>query len=118
MAVKGGWNFVHGCQDYDGDKMKDYEFRCLEEFLKNSGVECYRFMNNSKVEALRSSGAEILFYSFFGENLFTGEAETIVLVRKPQGVPPSSDLLYAAQKYGQELVHREKNREDAGGSSW
>jgi hypothetical protein len=90
--------------------MKDYEFRCLEEFLKNSGVECRRFMDKSKVDAFRKNGAELLFYSFFGENLFTGEAGTLVLARNPDGSPASSDLLYAARKFGEELVKREKTR--------
>jgi hypothetical protein len=88
--------------------MRDFEFRCLEEFLKNSGVECYRYMDQSKVNSLKQTGAEILFYSFFGENLFTGECETIILARKPVDDPPSPMLLDVAQKYGQELVHRER----------
>jgi hypothetical protein len=88
--------------------MKDLEFRCLEEYLKNSGVECYRYMDQGKIDALRRSGAEILFYSFFGENLFTGDCETIILARKHGTIPPSPALLKVIQKYGQELVSREK----------
>lgn len=95
--------------------MKDNEFRCWEEFLKNSGVECRRFMDKGKVDAFRKSGAELLFYSFFGENLFTGEAESIVLARKPTDRPPSAALLYAARKFGRELVHREKIRVESEG---
>jgi hypothetical protein len=90
--------------------MKDYEFRCMEEFLKNSGVECRRFMDKGKADAFRESGVELLFYSFFGENLFTGEAGSIVLSRNPGGAPASSTLLYAARKFGEELVRREKTR--------
>ncbi|MEZ4598488.1 MAG: hypothetical protein R2940_01725 [Syntrophotaleaceae bacterium] len=88
--------------------MKDFEFRYMEEYLKNSGVECYRFMDQSKVESLKQSGAEILFYSFFGENPFTGDCETILLVRKKFDSPPSPTLLHIVRKFGQELVCREK----------
>lgn len=88
--------------------MEDSEFRRLELYLKGRGVQCYRFMDNGKVDALCRSGVNLLFYSFFGENIFTGDPETIVLVRPADGRLPSPHLVQAAQRFGQELVNRER----------
>ncbi len=88
--------------------MQDSEFRRLELYLKGRGVQCYRFMDSSKVDALCRSGVKLLFYSFFGENVFTGAPETIVLVKPADGCTLSPHLLWAAQRFGQELVSREK----------
>lgn len=88
--------------------MEDSEFRRLELYLKGRGVQCYRFMDRYKVDALYRSGFTLLFFSFFGENVFTGDAESIVLVRRGDGRGVPRDLLRAAQRYGQELVDREK----------
>ena len=88
--------------------MEDYEFRRLEQYLKNRGVHCYRYMDRSKVDALHKAGLCLLFYSFFGENVFTGDCETIVLVRPQNSSRPSRRLVMAAQRFGEELVSREK----------
>lgn len=88
--------------------MVDSEFRRLELYLKGRGVQCYRFMDRHKVDTLYRSGCKLLFFSFFGENIFTGEAEVILLVRPEDGRDPSRHLLQEAQRFGQELVLREK----------
>ncbi len=96
-------------QSNHGGRVKDYEFRCLEEFLKNSGVECRRFMDKGKVYAFRESGAELLFCSFFGENQFTGEAGTIVLARNSEGAPLSAALLYAVGNSARNWSNRKRS---------
>lgn len=88
--------------------MEDSEFRRLELYLKSRGVQCYRFMDRHKVDTLYRSGYQLLFFSFFGENIFTGEAETILLVRPEDGRGVSRHLLKEVQRFGQELVLREK----------
>jgi hypothetical protein len=88
--------------------MEDSEFRRLELYLKGRGVQCYRFMDRHKVDTLYRSGYKLLFFSCFGENVFTGEAEVILLVRPEDGRALSRHLLQAAQRFGQELVIREK----------
>ncbi len=88
--------------------MEDSEFRRLEIYLKSCGVECYRLMDRHKVDALYRSGFKLLFFSFFGENVFTGDAETILLVRPEDGCDVSRHLLKEVQRFGQELVLREK----------
>lgn len=88
--------------------MEDYEFRRLEQYLKNRGVHCYRYMDRSKVDALHKAGLSFLFYSFFGENIYTGDCETIILARPQSSRRPSRRLLLVAQRFGEELVSREK----------
>lgn len=88
--------------------MEDSEFRQLELYLKGCGVQCYRFMDKHKVDALYRSGYKLLFFSFFGENIFTGDAEAILLVRPKDGRAVSGHLLRQVQRFGQELVNREK----------
>lgn len=88
--------------------MEDSEFRRLELYLKSRDVQCYRFMDRYKVDALYRSGYKLLFFSFFGENIFTGDVETILLVRPEDGRDVSRHLLQEAQRFGQELVIREK----------
>ena len=88
--------------------MDDSEFRRLELYLKGRGVQCYRFMDSNKVDTLYRSGCKLLFFSFFGENVFTGDVETILLVRPEDGRIISDHLLREAQRFGQELVCREK----------
>ncbi len=88
--------------------MEDSEFRRLELYLKSRGVQCYRFMDRHKVDALYRSGCHLLFFSFFGENVFTGDAESILLVHREDGRYVSRQLLNEVQRFGQELVVREK----------
>jgi hypothetical protein len=88
--------------------MEDSEFRRLELYLKSRGVQCYRFMDRHKVDALYRSGCKLLFFSFFGENIFTGDAEAILLVRPGDGCHVSRHLLKEVQRFGKELVNREK----------
>ncbi|MCD4689821.1 MAG: hypothetical protein K8R55_10915 [Desulfuromonadaceae bacterium] len=88
--------------------MEDSEFRRLEIYLKSCGVQCYRLMDRHKVDTLYRSGFKLLFFSFFGENVFTGDAETILLVRPEDGYDVSRHLLKEVQRFGQELVLREK----------
>ncbi len=88
--------------------MEDSEFRRLEIYLKSRGVQCYRLMDRYKVDALYRLGFKFLFFSFFGENVFTGDAEIILLVLPEDGCAVSGDLLKEVQRFGQELVSREK----------
>lgn len=88
--------------------MEDSEFRRLELYLKSRGVQCYRFMDRHKVDALCRSGYKLLFFSFFGENVFTGDAENILLVRPGNDQHLSQHLLNEVQRFGKELVSREK----------
>lgn len=88
--------------------MDDSEFRRLELYLKSRGVQCYRLMDRHKIDTLYRSGHKLLFFSFFGENVFTGDAETIILVRPGNGSHVSRHLLKEAQRFGKELVLREK----------
>ncbi|OEU53250.1 MAG: hypothetical protein BA871_03195 [Desulfuromonadales bacterium C00003096] len=80
----------------------------MELYLKSRGVQCYRFMDRYKVDALYRSGYKLLFFSFFGENIFTGDAENILLVRPGDGRHVSRHLLREVQRFGNELVVREK----------
>lgn len=88
--------------------MDDSEFRRLEIYLKSCGVQCYRLMDRHKVDAVCRSGFKLLFFSFFGENIFTGDAETILLVQPEDGRDIPRHLLREVQRFGQELVIREK----------
>jgi len=88
--------------------MEDSEFRRLELYLKGRGVQCYRFMDRHKIDALYRAGFTLLYFSFFGENVYTGDAEFIVLVRPGDGRAVSRQLLRAAERFGRELVSREK----------
>ncbi|APG27653.1 hypothetical protein A7E78_07245 [Syntrophotalea acetylenivorans] len=88
--------------------MEDSEFRRLELYLKSRGVQCYRFMDRHKVDTLYRSGYKVLFFSFFGENVFTGDAESILLVRPGDDRHLSRHLLEEVQRFGNELVSREK----------
>lgn len=91
-----------------GADMDDREFRTLELYLKNRGIQCYRFMNMDKIDALYRAGYRFLFFSFFGENIFTGDAEMILLVKSEDGRVVSAHLLRQIERFGLELVSREK----------
>ncbi len=88
--------------------MDDREFRTLELYLKSRGIQCYRFTNMDKIEALYRAGHRFLFFSFYGENIYSGDAEMILLVKSEDGRVLPAPLLRQVERFGLELVSREK----------